>query len=371
MLGTTVRSNKEEEKLDHYMKVIEKVIRSQNYILGPEVEMFEKKMTQLLNTPHVVGTNSCTDAILYGLQALSCKPGDEVIVPSFTFVGSVSPLLWLGARPVFADIDLTTFSLNPTSVTSLISNKTRGIIIAHLYGHPGNIESIMNIARAHKLWVLEDTAQAFGSYVHNQSVGTFGDIGCFSFFPGKNVAAFGDAGALATKRHDIAEKILMYRKDGAKKMFLDHPVLGGTSRLHELQAAILNVKLPFTEEWNKRRRMLANIYQTHLNNVGDIITPQEQHGSYHVYNQYVIRTKKRNGLRTWLLQHNIPVKICYPVPVPYLGVFSSLSHKHGDFPQAEKATQEVLSLPIQPELQEHDIVQICDLIKKNFDGSYT
>jgi dTDP-4-amino-4,6-dideoxygalactose transaminase len=224
----------------------------------------------------------------------------------------------------------------------------------------------MAFAKEHGLWVLEDAAQSLGAQSDGRHVGTFGDAGAFSFFPGKNLDAFGDGGALATNQPALAEKVRMYRKDGARKMYTDHPVVGGTSRLHEFQAAVLALKFPFLKQWYARRRDFARLYREQLSGVGDIVLPFERPGNTHVYNHFAIRTAHRDDLLRHLTRDNIKARVTYPVTVPSLSVFSFCGHNAGDFPHAEKTAREILSLPIHHDLTEKDIVAVCDSVKLFF-----
>jgi dTDP-4-amino-4,6-dideoxygalactose transaminase len=342
---------------------IDRVLESGRYILGPEVEEFEKRASEYIGTKFAVGVGSGTDAILLALDALGIGEGDEVITTPFTFIATTEAIRRRGAKVVFADIDEETYNIDPEEISKKITPKTKAILVVHLYGHPAEMDEIMKIARKFNLKVVEDCAQAFGAEYKGKKVGSMGDVGCFSFFPTKNLGCYGDGGLVTTNDEEIAEQVKALRVHGAKSKYIEYIRDGYKSRLDALQAAILSVKLKYIDEWNERRREKARIYNELLKDSG-LRLPVEREGCKHIYYSYVIALEGRDELQKHLKEQGIETAVYYPIPLHLISIYEDLGYKEGDFPRAEKAAREVLSLPMFPELDEEDIIFICKAIKE-------
>jgi dTDP-4-amino-4,6-dideoxygalactose transaminase len=358
-----------------------RVAESQYFILGPEVEKMEKAFCEYLNCKYAIGVSSGTDALLIALMALDIQPGDEVIVPTYSFFATAGVVSRLKAVPVFADIDPVTFNIDPDDIEKRITPKTRAIIPVHLYGQSCEMDKIMEIARKHKLKVVEDGAQAIGvQYKDGKHVGTIGDIGCYSFFPSKNLGCFGDGGLVVANNDELGEKLRILRVHGGKPKYY-HKVIGGNFRLDAIQAAVLNVKLPHLDDWSSQRRGNAELYtklfieaglaestgKTNIDNKNKVLLPEAVYKdsgvkNYHIYNQYIIRVNDRDAVRKHLSEKGIGSEIYYPVPFHLQECFSSLGHKKGDFPRAEEAADNSIALPIYPELTEEQQKLVVDTI---------
>jgi dTDP-4-amino-4,6-dideoxygalactose transaminase len=330
-------------------QAVKNVLDNCNFILGPEVEKLENNVAKYCGVKHGIALNSGTDALLLSLRAMGIKSGDEVIVPSFTFIATAEVVALLGAKPIFADIDPKTFNIDPELVEGLITNKTKAIIPVHLFGLMAEMDKIMKIAKKHKLKVIEDAAQAIGAKYDDRKVCSFGDVGCLSFFPSKNLGGYGDGGMVVTNNRKLAEKIRILRAHGTKKKYY-HQVIGTSSRLDALQSAVLNVKLKHLDKWTRTRQKNAEYYNQNLKNIKEIKIPEINKKNISVFNQYTIRTEKRDQLQKYLAQNDIPTQIYYPYPLHVQPVFRYLKYKKGSLPETEKACREVLSLPIYPEL---------------------
>lgn len=344
---------------------LDRVLESGAFIMGPEVKQFEQEVATYLGVKYAIGVNSGTDALVIGLKAAGIEAGDEVITTPFSFFATAESISNVGAKPIFIDIDPHTFNLNAHKIEAKVTPKTKAILPVHLYGHPASMATIMEVANKYNLKVIEDCAQAFGAHywgnaVGNEpsdiatvdhlcgkAVGTIGDVGAYSFFPSKNLGAYGDGGLIATNDDAIAEKAKMLRVHGALKKY-HNEVLGYNSRLDSIQAAILRVKLPHINEWNRGRRQVAQTYNDGLANLPGIITPQVVKG--HVFHQYTIRVldQKRDALKQYLADHEIGSMVYYPVPQDQLPVYLG---EYDGFEVSSQYTQEVLSLPIWPELK--------------------
>ena len=347
--------------------VMKEVCDSQYFILGPKVEALEGEIAAYSNAAHGVGTSSGTDALLLALMALDIGPGDEVITTPLTFFATAGVVSRLGARPVFCDIDPDTYNLDPAAVAEFISrhcrsesgqlvNKDTGgrvrvLMPVHLYGQCADMAPLMAVAREHGLLVVEDAAQAIGSEDSNgQRAGSIGDIGCFSFFPSKNLGAFGDAGMCVSNDAELAEKMKMLRVHGGERRYY-HSIVGGNFRLDALQAAVLSVKLKYLEQWSAARQQNAEYYDERFAELARMLkTPGVRDGCRHIYNQYTIRVPDRDGLEQYLRDKNIGCAIYYPVPLHLQECFKELGYRDGDLPESEVAVNAVLSLPIYPEL---------------------
>lgn len=345
---------------------VNKVIESKSLILGPEVWKLEKEIAQYFGVKHAVGVNSGTDALIYSLKSLGINSGDEVICPVFTFIATAEAIVWSGARPVFADVEPGILNINPDSIKGLITRKTKAIIPVHLYGQSADMGRILRIARTYKLKVVEDAAQAFGAKYHDKKVGSMSNLGCLSFFPSKILGGFGDGGMILTNNSKLAKRVKMMRIDGAseiKKIYYDHQIIGGSSRLDEIQATTLRVQFKYIEQNLEHRQRIAKEYNKTLKGIGDLILPFVVQQNKHVYNFYVIRTNFRNKLKNFLTSHNIETFVLYPKPLHLFSAFGSFGYKKGDFPKAEKAAKEVLALPINPFLPLKKVREIANLIR--------
>jgi dTDP-4-amino-4,6-dideoxygalactose transaminase len=331
-----------------------RVVESGQYILGPFVEAFERDLAQYVGARHAVGVSSGTDALTVAMMALGIGPGDEVITTPFTFFCTASCVTRLGARPVFVDINPRTFNIEADAIEGAITERTRAIIPVHLFGLPANLEPILELAKKHNLRVIEDAAQALGARYEGKPVGPIGDIGCYSFYPTKNMPALGDAGACVTNDDELAEKLRILRVHGlepGRNYF--YRSIGGNFRLDALQAALLSVKLPHIEGWNDRRRVLADRYGRSLEEL-PVSTPFEPSTRHHVYSNYTVRVRagSRESLLNSLQAAGVAARVYYPLPLHLQPAFESLGHRAGRFPVAEAAAREVLSLPIYPEMTE-------------------
>ncbi len=330
------------------------------YINGPNVQAFERELAAYLGCGYAVGLNSGTDALHLALRALDIGPGDEVITTPFTFVATTEAIGIVGATPVFADIDPQRFTIDPKAIEAAITPRTRAILPVHLYGFPAPMHEILAIAQRYGLAVVEDCAQAIGATIEGRHVGTFGDAAAFSFFPSKNLGAYGDGGALCTSRPDLAERVRALRAHGGRVKY-HHEELGVNSRLDEVQAAILRVKLPHLERWIARRRAHAAAYDAALREV--VATPVELGGYGHVYHQYTIRTSERDRMQRALGDLGIQTMVYYPIPLHLQRVLGELGLREGAFPHAEFAAREVLSLPMYPELRDEQRLRVVRAVR--------
>jgi dTDP-4-amino-4,6-dideoxygalactose transaminase len=342
------------ETRDEVEVAIRRVMESQNFILGPEVEAFEKEISLLAGCSQAIGCASGSDALILALLALEIGRGDEVITTPFTFVASAGSIARVGAKPVFVDIDPETFNISPRRINKAITSRTKAIMPVHLFGLSADMNEINAIAAEHRIAVIEDAAQAIGARYEGRAVGGLGVMGCFSFFPSKNLGGAGDGGLVTTNNATLAEKLRLLRVHGARKKY-EYELLGLNSRLDALQAAILRVKLRHLEQWTAGRRRNAERYRElfHEFRLESMLrSPATPLRRTHVYNQFTIRLRERDALREHLLNRKIPTEIYYPKPLHLQKAFTYLGYKAGDFPESEAAGLEVLSLPIYPELTE-------------------
>lgn len=342
---------------DEIGEAIRTVLEKGVFILGENVERLEAEISNYCQTKYAVGVASGSDALELSIKALGIGEGDEVITTPFTFIATAESICANGAKPVFVDIELDTYDIDPALIEKKITPKTRALIPVHLYGHPCNMDAILKIAKKYNLKVVEDCAQAMGAEFDSRRVGGIGDIGCFSFFPSKNLGGYGDGGMVATNDKEIADRLKMLRVHGSVDKY-HHEMEGRNSRLDELQAAILRVKLKYLDGWNGTRRKNAQTYNKFFKSLGvdsDLVRPVERQGCSHVYNIYAVRTKKRDELRNFLASKQISTAIYYPIPLHLQRVYEFLGHNKGDFPNSEKASQEILALPLFPELKVEEI----------------
>lgn len=333
---------------------VAKVIDSNRFIGGPEVEGLEREMARYLGVKHAVGVSSGTDALIVSMMAMGIGPGDEVVVPSFTFFSTAGSVHRLGAAPVFCDMDPQSFNLDPEELLRLITPRTRAVVPVHLFGQMAEMAPVLEVCRRRGLRVIEDAAQAIGAQYHGQPAGAMGDVGCFSFFPSKNLGAMGDAGLVSTNDDELAEKIRSLRDHGASKRYY-HTMVGGNFRLDALQAAVLRVKLPRLEECHEQRRATAQAYIdgfTDLQERGLIRLPVELPGRRHIFNQFVVRTQHRDELQEYLTSRRIGTAIYYPVPLHLQECFRDSLSAPPSLPHSDQAAREVLALPVFPGLTE-------------------
>jgi dTDP-4-amino-4,6-dideoxygalactose transaminase len=322
-------------------------LESGHFILGPQVTGLEEGIASYLGMQHAIGLASGTDALVIAMRALNIGAGDEVIIPAYTFFATAGTVMTVGATPVFVDIDPQSYEIDVTKIRQAITSKTKAIIPVHLYGHPADMDPILEIAREHGLKVIEDNAQGFGAEYKGKKTGTFGDIGSLSFFPTKNLGAFGDAGMVVTNDPMLAERMRMLRTHGWKKKYYSEE-LGYNSRIDALQAAILRAKLPHADSWNEKRRELAHRYSEKLG--AALVTPIERPWAKHVYHLYIVRSRQREALQAFLKQKGVASEVYYPLPPHLATPCRKFGYKEGDFPHAEQAASETFALPLYPEL---------------------
>lgn len=343
-------------------KAVTRVLKDGNFILGNQVEEFEAEFAKYCQRKYCIGVASGSDALLLSLRALGIKGGDEVITPANTFISTVFPIMYLGAKPVFVDIK-DNYQIDPKKIEEAISAKTKVILPVHLFGIPAPMDEILKIAKKYKLFVLEDAAQAHGASVNSKKCGSFGDLAAFSFYPGKNLGAGGDAGAIVTNNKKLSDMIRKMRNIGQSKKYI-HQIVGYNSRLDTIQAAILLVKLKELDSWNKKRNQVANLYNKLLANLPIKLPPKLEVKYFANYHLYVIRTKKRDQLMDYLKGQGIYCGIHYPLPVHLQESTKQLNYRRGDFPITEQFAKEILSLPIFPELSEKEVKYISSKIRK-------
>jgi dTDP-4-amino-4,6-dideoxygalactose transaminase len=342
-------------------KAVERVLASQQFVLGREGAALEAEIAALCGVAHGVGVASGTDALILALRACGVKAGDEVLLPPFTFVATGSAVSALGAKPAFADIRPETYNLDAAELERRVTPRIRAIVVVHLYGLAADMDPILAFAKSRKLPVIEDNAQAIGASYKGRRTGSFGDAACLSFYPTKNLGAYGDAGMVVSNSPEIAARIRTLRNHGQTgKYHSSEP--GWNSRLDEIQAAILRVKLRHLSDWQQARRSNAAEYTRLLQQMPGVMPPLEPEGFEHVYHQYTIRTEQRDALQHHLAARKIGSTIYYPHPLHLQPLYASLGHKAGDFPHAERAAKEVLSLPMYPELRKDQIARVVETI---------
>lgn len=359
---------------DEVDAAIQQVVESQHFILGPEVASLEKEIATYSQCEFGVGVSSGTDALLLALMVIGIKPGDEVITTAYTFFATAGAIARLGATPVFIDINPHTYNIDPNQIEDRINSHTRAIIPVHLYGQIAEMSPIMELAHKHRLIVIEDAAQAIGAEYHGQRAGSIGHMGCFSFFPSKNLGAFGDGGMVTTNDPVLDEKLRLFRNHGYKPKYFN-AVVGGNFRLDAIQAAVLRVKLTHLNDWTAKRQHNARIYRRFFADAGivvelnefkqgqqGVVLPQKTPSGRHIYNQFVIRSPQRDALKQHLENHQIATEIYYPQPLHLQECFTELGHKRGDLPCSEAAAVETLALPIYPELTEVELNRVVECI---------
>ena len=343
---------------------IQRVLDSGHFILGPDVAAFEKETAAYLSVAHGIGVASGTDALLLALRALEIGPGDEVILPAYTFFATIGTVLHVGATPILVDIDEQTYCINIEQTRAKVTSATKAIIPVHLYGQAAEMDALTEIAREHDLSIIEDNAQAFGAEYKGRKTGGISDIGCLSFFPSKNLGGYGDGGMIVTNNLELAEKIRMLRAHGWKKKYFPE-ILGYNSRLDALQAAVLRVKLKHIDRWNDGRRKVAHTYRNALADFTNLETPFEAPNRKHVYHLYILQMKNRDQVQEKLKEAGIGTSIYYPQPLHLAEPCRELGYTEGDFPVTEKASRETLAIPIYPEMTAAQIEYVIDVVKKS------
>lgn len=342
---------------------ISEVISQSAFIRSDFVVRFEQEFAEAVGVKRCVSCGNGTDALFIGMKALGVKAGDEVITTAHSWISTSETITQAGARVVFSDTEDDYYTIDPSLIEAKITSRTVGIIAVHLFGQPARMDSIMEIAKKHKLWVIEDCAQAHLATFNGQKVGTFGNLATFSFYPGKNLGAMGDAGAIVTNDETIANWCELYSRHGGKGT---HLIEGVNSRMDGLQAAVLSVKLPYLEQWNSRRSSIAAFYSQRLGILPDVVCPKVGDGRGHVWHLYVVRTKRRDRLRSFLQEKGIPTVLNYPRALPFYPAYSYLGHVPEDFPVAHIHQQEILSLPIFPELTDGSASFVAESILSFF-----
>ncbi|MHC4206629.1 MAG: DegT/DnrJ/EryC1/StrS family aminotransferase [Planctomycetota bacterium] len=347
---------------DEVTRAISEVCESQAFALGPAVAEFEKNVASYCNSKHAIGVSSGTDALLVSLMALDVKPGDEVITTPFSFFSTAGCIVRIGAKPVFVDVDPDFYNIIPAAIEEKINPKTKAIIPVHLFGQIAPMKAIMEVALQHNLAVVEDAAQAIGASRDGTIAGNFGDCGCFSFYPTKNLGGFGDGGLVTTNTDSLADYIRTLRDHGQKPRYF-YKVIGGNFRLDGIQGAVLNVKLKYLNDWNEKRRQNAALYDS-LFAGSPVGTPAIDSGNVSIYHQYTINVPERDKLQKYLADNDIGSAVFYPKPLHLQDCFSELGYKEGDMPVAERLCNEVLSLPVYPELSPEEIEFIAGAVLK-------
>jgi dTDP-4-amino-4,6-dideoxygalactose transaminase len=355
---------------DEALRVTAEVYESQMFILGKRVDDFERDFAAYCQTEHAVGVSSGTDALLEALMVLGVGPGDEVIVPAYSFFATAGVVSRLGASPVFVDIDLVDYNIDPRLIEERITPRTKALMPVHLYGQCAPMDEIMAIAAKHGLAVIEDAAQAVGSDYNGKRAGSIGAMGAFSFFPSKNLGAFGDAGAITTNDDELAAKLFDFRVHGMRPKYFHHYV-GGNFRIDALQAAMLHIKLPHLEAWHEGRRRNAELYRKYFADAGAderVILPEELPGRRHIYNQYIVRFPEGAETRDRVMNHlksvQIGCEVYYPLTLPQQACFADLPCVKESFPNSEAAAQQTLAIPVFPELKEEQVAEVVQEIKR-------
>jgi len=341
---------------------LKSVFEKGNFILGEEEQAFEQKFAQFCEARYAIGVNSGTDALYLALGALDITVGDEVIIPTFTFIATALCVSYTGAKPVFVDIEEETYNIDPDKLKEVITEKTKAIIPVHLYGQPANMNEIRAIAQERNITIIEDACQAHGATYQGMKTGSLGDIGCFSFYPTKSLGAFGDGGIVVTNDEKISDKILMLRDYGRKGRY-EHKIKGFNSRLDTVQAVILAAKLEHLDGWNRMRQDNAAYYCELLKDLPGIVTPIIKEDRTHVFQTFAVRVSQRDQICAAMKDKGVGVLIHYPIPIHLQEAYADLGHKKGDFPVSEKIAGEILSLPMFPHMTKEQVQYVCDSLK--------
>lgn len=338
------------------------VIENTQFVRGPATEQFEKTFADYCETQYAIGCANGTDALMLALRALGIGAGDEVITSPFTFTATAEAIHWVGAKPVFVDIDAKNYTIDVSKISAAITKKTKAIMPVHLYGHPADMDKIMTIANKHNLKVIEDAAQAHGALYKEKKVGSIGHVACFSFYPGKNLGAYGDAGGIVTNDTKIAETIRRLGDHGSSKKY-QNDMMGFNSRLDGIQGAVLNVKMRYIEQWTERRREITKFYNDAFNGSSEIQTPRESKWAQHVYHLYVVQVENRDKAKQRLNEAGIGAAIHYPRPLSLQKAYDFMSLGKGSFPAAERAGERVMSLPNYPEMTDEMLRFVVEKVK--------
>lgn len=348
------------DKIDTGLK---KVFEDGSFILGPQEKAFEEDFARYCEAQYAVGVNSGTDALYLALLALDIGPGDEVILPSFTFIATALCVSYTGAKPVFVDIEDQTCNIDPARFQAAITQKTKAVIPVHIYGQPADMNEINAIAQKHKITVIEDACQAHGAAYNDKKAGSLGDVACFSFYPTKSLGAFGDGGMVVTSKKNVYEKVLMLRDYGRTGRY-DHKIKGHNSRLDTVQAVVLAAKLPLLDQWNKMRNDVAAHYGKLLKGAEGIVTPILKKDRTHVFQTYAVRVPGRDKICEAMKTKGIGVLIHYPIPLHRQEAYADLGYKNGDFPVSERIAKEILSLPMFPHMNKDQVEYVCVTLKE-------
>jgi len=342
-----------------------RALRSAQFVGGPEVEGFEREFAKYCDAPQCVGVNSGTDALRFAFIALGVRPGDEVIAPAHTFIATTEAITQAGGTLRFVDIDERTMTIDPTAVRAAIGPRTVGIVPVHLYGQPADLDPLLELAQRHGLWIVEDAAQAHGARYKGRRVGVIGRLGCFSFYPGKNLGSLGEGGAVTGTEPALLETVRRLREHGQSSKYV-HETEGYNGRLHAIQASFLRIKLAHLDEWNARRQRVAAWYRAALGNSPELLLPEAAPHSEHVYHLYVVRTLVREKLREHLQAEGIGTGLHYPVPLHLQQAYATHGHRKGSFPVTERAAAQCLSLPMFPEMTESQVGRVADAVRRFF-----
>ena len=332
---------------------VTRVITSQRFILGPEVDTLERAVASYVGSKHAIGCASGTDALLLSLKALPLRAGDEVVVPSFTFFATAGAVWNAGFKPVFADMDPHSFNMGAEHVRAVLTPRTRAVIVVHLYGQMAPMQALLELAQERDLFIIEDAAQSLGARQNDRHAGTLAQLGCYSFFPSKNLGGFGDGGLIVTDDDQLADRLYKLRVHGGRQMY-HHEMVGLNSRLDALQAAVLAAKLPYLEDWAAARRAHAHAYAQAFAGHAQVKTPVTEAGNHHVFNQYTLRVERRDQLKARLDAAGIGNAIYYPKPLHLQQCFEPLGYHGGELPHTEQAVNEVISIPVFPELRDEE-----------------
>tara|TARA_Y100000310_G_scaffold345466_1_gene465305 strand:- start:15787 stop:16890 length:1104 start_codon:yes stop_codon:yes gene_type:complete len=341
---------------------IQEVLDNTAFILGKNVEDLEKKFAELCNTKYCVGVNNGTSSLRIAMLALGIKPGDEIITTPFTFIATTEAISHIGAVPVFVDIDEKTYTIDPKKIEEKITEKTKAIMPVHLFGQCADMDPIIDIAKKHNIKIIEDAAQAHSALYKNKKAGSIGDVSCFSFYPGKNLGAYGEAGAICTNDEVTGKKSVLLRQHGELERYR-HDIIGDNCRMEGIQGAVLGVKIKYIEEWNEKRRDNAKKYNKLIEKF-DITIPLEAEYAKHIYHIYAIRVKNRDELRNFLDEKGVSTGIHYPIPVHLQKAYEFMGLKGGSFPISEKVANEIISLPMFPELTEEQMQYVASCIEE-------
>lgn len=348
---------------DEIKKAVNSSLEKTMFILGPNVKSFEENAAKYLGCRYAVGVASGTDALHLALRGAGIKEGDEVITTPFTFIATAEAIMYCGAKPVFVDVEKETFNIDPSKIEKAITKNTKAILPVHLFGNPCEMRAIQDIAGKHNIMVIEDCAQSFGASYDNVKTGNIGTAGCFSFFPSKNLGCYGDGGLISTNDENIYKNIIALRNHGSFVRYY-HEIIGYNSRLDDIQAAILDVKLKYIDRFNKERREVARLYKKYI---GDLVLYQnESNCAPNIYHQFTTVSEKRDKIMDALKENEIASAVYYPVPLHLQNAFKSLGYKKGDFPASEFLSEHVVSFPVNPYLEEEEIMVIANVVKSVF-----